>query len=80
MTPEPVHRLMQSDFRGSINERMNLVFQDADIIPLFVQVRRSPPGAFDVTRLLHLRPFATAHPRARAGKLPQPTAACCRQR
>jgi hypothetical protein len=30
---------MQTDGRCSINERMNLVFQDADIIPLFVQVR-----------------------------------------
>jgi hypothetical protein len=27
----------------SVNDRMNLVFQDADIIPLFVQARVLPP-------------------------------------
>ena len=30
---------MNADSRMSINDRMNLVFQDSDILPLFVQVR-----------------------------------------
>ena len=39
----PLGRLMSADARMPINERMNLVFQDADILPLFVQARNVPP-------------------------------------
>ena len=37
-------RLMQPDHSRymSINDRMNLVYQDSDIIPLFIQVRAAP--------------------------------------
>jgi hypothetical protein len=36
-------RLLAAGSRMSVNDRMNLVFQDADIIPLFVQARVLPP-------------------------------------
>jgi replication factor C subunit 1 len=39
-------RLMSAEARMPINERMNLVFQDSDILPLFVQARPTArPGA-----------------------------------
>jgi len=56
-------RLMSAEARMPINERANLVFQDSDIIPLFIQARSA-----HVVRLYHL-----CNALAATGELPELT-------